>query len=140
MPLIKFNVCMVAKEGHMASLVCAIRPVRFLLSPRIHYLITEFAQRTPLGKISGDQIRMGYATLSQISAILNEAGGTIRKRRELTNLSSEFYTRIPHCTGTSYNIGFETEGRKSSSEDIIFIYSQILFHDFNGRYACPAGN
>ena len=89
-----------------------VRPVRFLLSPRIHYLITDFARRTPLGKISGDQIRMGYATLSQISAILNEAGGTIRKRRELTNLSSEFYTRIPHCTGTPYNIGFETEGRK----------------------------
>ena len=55
-------------------------------------------KRTPLGKISGDQIRSGYSTLSQIADILKDGGG-IRRRRELTNLSSEFYTRIPHCTG-----------------------------------------
>ena len=55
-------------------------------------------KRTPLGKISGDQIRLGYSTLSQIADILKD-DGSIRRRRELTNLSSEFYTRIPHCTG-----------------------------------------
>ena len=65
-------------------------------------------KRTPLGKISTEQIKLGYATLSQIASILKDekriAVSKSRKlptnnRRKLTELSSEFYTRIPHCTG-----------------------------------------
>ena len=65
-------------------------------------------KRTPLGKISTEQIKLGYSTLSQIASILKDeksiAVSKSRKlptnnRRKLTELSSEFYTRIPHCTG-----------------------------------------
>ena len=65
-------------------------------------------KRTPLGKISTEQIKLGYATLSQIASILKDeksiAVSKSRKlptnnRRKLTELSSEFYTRIPHCFG-----------------------------------------
>jgi len=51
------------------------------------------------GKISADQIRAGYSALSQISNILKESGAIVSKRRQLTELSSQFYTRIPHFTG-----------------------------------------
>ena len=65
--------------------------------------------RTPLGKISTEQIKLGYTTLSQIAEIL-KVNGNVKvsstravplhnRRRQLTDLSSEFYTRIPHCTG-----------------------------------------
>ena len=65
-------------------------------------------KKTPLGKISTDQIKLGYASLSQIADILKQSNvGSVSKsrkiptnnRRRLTELSSEFYTRIPHCTG-----------------------------------------
>jgi len=55
--------------------------------------------KTPLGKISADQIRAGYSALTEISNILKESGAIVNKRRQLTELSSQFYTRIPHCAG-----------------------------------------
>ena len=65
-------------------------------------------KKTPLGKISTDQIKLGYASLSQIADILKQSNAVsvsksrkvpTNNRRRLTELSSEFYTRIPHCTG-----------------------------------------
>merc|ERR1719361_158841 len=57
-------------------------------------------KKTPLGKISADQIKAGYAALNEISHILKaDQSASISKRRQLTEISSEFYTRIPHFTG-----------------------------------------
>ena len=65
-------------------------------------------KKTPLGKISAEQIKLGYATLSEIANILKDNANMfasksrkvpVNNRRKLTDLSSEFYTRIPHCTG-----------------------------------------
>lgn len=55
--------------------------------------------KTPLGKITADQIKSGYAALSQISNMLNDNMMAKSTRKQLVELSSQFYTRIPHCTG-----------------------------------------
>eukprot|EP00730_Choanoeca_flexa_P009140 TRINITY_DN12596_c0_g1_i2.p1 TRINITY_DN12596_c0_g1~~TRINITY_DN12596_c0_g1_i2.p1 ORF type:complete len:684 (+),score=225.95 TRINITY_DN12596_c0_g1_i2:67-2118(+) len=52
-------------------------------------------ERMPLGKLTKDQILAGYQTLKDIEALI-EGGAS---RAELTDASSEFYTRIPHAFG-----------------------------------------
>eukprot|EP00667_Euglena_gracilis_P003046 EG_transcript_3054 len=52
-------------------------------------------KKMPLGKISKQQVKMGYEVLTRLaSALKTNAGGTT-----LASLSSEFYTIIPHNFG-----------------------------------------
>ena len=51
-------------------------------------------ERAPLGKLTEKQISHGFEILKQIEAILIKKG-----RSKLANLSSAFYTRIPHDFG-----------------------------------------
>jgi len=51
------------------------------------------ANKLPLGKLSKDHIKKGYDILKSIEAELDG------KRRNLTELSNEFYTLIPHDFG-----------------------------------------
>merc|ERR1719216_538978 len=79
----------------LIELICDVNAMKLALAD------VEFdTDKTPLGKISADQIKAGYAALNQISHILkaNKSAST-SKRRQLTEISSQFYTRIPHCTG-----------------------------------------
>lgn len=51
-------------------------------------------KRMPLGKLSKAQIKAGYEVLKELAEVINS--GT---RGELADLSSEFYTKIPHDFG-----------------------------------------
>jgi poly [ADP-ribose] polymerase len=53
------------------------------------------AKKMPLGKLGKNTVKEGYAVLSKI---MNEVK-TGKNRAEITKLSSEFYTLIPHDFG-----------------------------------------
>jgi len=53
------------------------------------------AKKVPLGKLTKEQIKAGYAALKEIDSLI--ANGDIG--RNLSNACSEFYTRIPHEFG-----------------------------------------
>jgi len=53
-------------------------------------------KKMPLGKLTKKQIKEGYEVLKQIEEILKVGG---KSRGEISTLSSEFYTKIPHDFG-----------------------------------------
>lgn len=55
--------------------------------------------KTPLGKVTEDQIKAGYEALSKIANIINDTGKSEKKRKELMEACNQFYTRIPHYFG-----------------------------------------
>jgi len=58
--------------------------------------------RQPLGKITKDQIKKGYEILSEIEQVLKEGNKKGKKSygsTSLANLSSAYYTKIPHDFG-----------------------------------------
>lgn len=52
-------------------------------------------RKAPLGKLTSEQIRAGYAALKKIEDCLKKKGGN----RELLEACNQFYTRIPHDFG-----------------------------------------
>jgi poly [ADP-ribose] polymerase len=56
-------------------------------------------KKMPLGSLSKEQIKKGYSVLKQISEILDS--GKSNHHTALRDLSSEFYTLIPHVFGMS---------------------------------------
>ncbi|XP_013868462.1 poly [ADP-ribose] polymerase 2 [Austrofundulus limnaeus] len=52
-------------------------------------------KKAPLGKLTQEQIRAGYAALKKIEDCLKKKGGS----RELLEACNQFYTRIPHDFG-----------------------------------------
>ncbi|XP_030631529.1 poly [ADP-ribose] polymerase 2 isoform X1 [Chanos chanos] len=52
-------------------------------------------KKAPLGKLTVEQIRAGYASLKKIEECLN----TKRSNKELLEACNQFYTRIPHDFG-----------------------------------------
>lgn len=52
-------------------------------------------RKAPLGKLTTEQIRAGYAALKKIEDCLKKKGGN----RELVEACNQFYTRIPHDFG-----------------------------------------
>ncbi|XP_035489725.1 poly [ADP-ribose] polymerase 2 [Scophthalmus maximus] len=52
-------------------------------------------RKAPLGKLTTEQIRAGYAALKKIEACLKKKGSS----RELLEACNQFYTRIPHDFG-----------------------------------------
>ncbi|MCL4139141.1 UNVERIFIED_CONTAM: hypothetical protein GTU68_044869, partial [Idotea baltica] len=54
------------------------------------------AKKAPLGKLTDDQVKAGYAALKQIEEILNE---TNFSNNSLLHACNTFYTRIPHYFG-----------------------------------------
>ncbi|KAM7400173.1 hypothetical protein PAMA_004733 [Pampus argenteus] len=52
-------------------------------------------KKAPLGKLTTEQIRAGYAALKRIEACLKKKGSN----RELLEACNQFYTRIPHDFG-----------------------------------------
>lgn len=53
----------------------------------------------PLGKLSKIQIAKGFDVLEEIEAAMNKKGGN--KKKNLEELSSKFFTTIPHNFGRS---------------------------------------
>ncbi|KAM4551458.1 poly [ADP-ribose] polymerase 2 [Odontesthes bonariensis] len=52
-------------------------------------------RKAPLGKLTSEQIRAGYAALKKIEECMKRKGG----HRELLEACNQFYTRIPHNFG-----------------------------------------
>ncbi|KAI3374250.1 hypothetical protein L3Q82_006100 [Scortum barcoo] len=52
-------------------------------------------RKAPLGKLTSEQIRSGYASLKKIEECLKKKGSS----RELLEACNQFYTRIPHDFG-----------------------------------------
>lgn len=56
-------------------------------------------KKMPLGKLSKIQIAKGFDVLEEIEAAMNKKGGN--KKKNLEELSSKFFTTIPHNFGRS---------------------------------------
>ena len=57
-------------------------------------------KKMPLGKLAPQIIKKGYEALNKINKELNKKNSN---RNELQELSSEFYTYIPHDIGFASN-------------------------------------
>ncbi|VDI78312.1 poly [ADP-ribose] polymerase, partial [Mytilus galloprovincialis] len=55
------------------------------------------AKKAPLGKLTSDQVKAGYASLKKIETCINKGDFG----QHLTQACNEFYTRIPHTFGMS---------------------------------------
>ncbi|CAO1616165.1 unnamed protein product [Sympodiomycopsis kandeliae] len=55
------------------------------------------AQKLPLGKLTRQTIEAGYAKLSEIDKLLDQAGGIKGNDPQVVQLTSAYYTLIPHA-------------------------------------------
>jgi poly [ADP-ribose] polymerase len=53
--------------------------------------------KQPLGRLGAGTLKKGYEILKEIEQVLNK-----KKKGDLSQLSSDFYTHIPHCFGFSH--------------------------------------
>lgn len=65
-------------------------------------------RKAPLGKLTSEQIRAGYAALQKIEACLKSKGS----RKDLLDACNQFYTRIPH------DFGLKTPPMIGSEDDL----------------------
>ncbi|XP_064404222.1 poly [ADP-ribose] polymerase 2-like isoform X3 [Halichondria panicea] len=88
-----------------------LKPVESKLDPKVQSLVQLIcnvkamedivvemkydAEKAPLGKLTTNQIRLGYAALKKIEDCINKSDFGDR----LYKACDEFYTRIPHCFG-----------------------------------------
>jgi len=77
------------------------------------------AKKMPLGKLSKGAIQKGYEILKEISAVL-ESG---KNRHKLQDLSSEFYTYIPHDFGFQKMINFIIDDKDKVKKKLEMIQS-----------------
>ena len=54
-------------------------------------------RKMPLGKLSKDTIKKGYTVLTQISEVIDK-----KAKGDLYDLTSKFFTYIPHAVGFQY--------------------------------------
>jgi poly [ADP-ribose] polymerase len=95
----------------LVSLICDLNMMKK------HMLSVGYdANRMPLGKLSKASILNGYNVLSEIAAVLNavkrggrDAPSASKAREQLLELSSAFYTAIPHAVGMSRLPSIDTE-------------------------------
>ncbi|KAK7944998.1 hypothetical protein WMY93_000726 [Mugilogobius chulae] len=79
-----------AKVQSLLELICDLKAMEECV------LEMKFdTRKAPLGKLTTEQIRAGYAALKKIEECLKKKGGS----RELLEACNQFYTRIPHDFG-----------------------------------------
>ncbi|XP_053185705.1 poly [ADP-ribose] polymerase 2 [Scomber japonicus] len=79
-----------AKIQSLLELICDIKAMEECV------LEMKFdTRKAPLGKLTSEQIRAGYAALKRIEACLKKKGSN----KELLEACNQFYTRIPHDFG-----------------------------------------
>jgi poly [ADP-ribose] polymerase 2/3/4 len=71
------------------------------------------AKRMPLGKLGESTIKEAYGVLSKLSEAVKK-----KKKDELTKLSSEFYTLIPHDFGFQKMSNFVLDNDEKVKEKI----------------------
>ncbi|MEQ2192901.1 Poly [ADP-ribose] polymerase 2, partial [Xenoophorus captivus] len=79
-----------AKVQSLLELICDLKAMEECV------LEMKFdTKKAPLGKLTSEQIRAGYAALKRIESCLKKKGS----RRDLLEACNQFYTRIPHDFG-----------------------------------------
>ncbi|XP_072296739.1 poly [ADP-ribose] polymerase 2 isoform X2 [Eucyclogobius newberryi] len=78
-------------------------------------------RKAPLGKLTMEQIRAGYAALKKIEDCLKKKGGS----RELLEACNQFYTRIPHDFGLKTPPIIRTEEELKEKIDLLEALSDI---------------
>lgn len=79
-----------AKVQSLLELICDLKAMEECV------LEMKFdTRKAPLGKLTTEQIKAGYAALKKIEECLKKKGGN----RELLDACNQFYTRIPHDFG-----------------------------------------
>ncbi|KAG0607487.1 hypothetical protein M758_8G032700 [Ceratodon purpureus] len=65
------------------------------------------ARKMPLGKLSKSTIKKGYEVLKRLAEVLDDkSASSSKKKDQLKQLSSEFYTVIPHDFGFKHMLNF----------------------------------
>ncbi|XP_055007498.1 poly [ADP-ribose] polymerase 2 isoform X2 [Boleophthalmus pectinirostris] len=78
-------------------------------------------RKAPLGKLTTEQIRAGYAALKKIEECLKKKGGN----RELLEACNQFYTRIPHDFGLKTPPIIRTEEELKQKIELLEALSDI---------------
>lgn len=78
-------------------------------------------KKAPLGKLTTEQIRAGYAALKKIESCLEKKGS----RRELLEACNQFYTRIPHDFGLKTPPMIQTEEELKEKIALLEALSEI---------------
>ena len=76
------------------------------------------AKKMPLGKLSKETIKRGYEVLKQISDVLDK-----KEKGDLTDLSSKFFTIIPHDFGFKHMSQFVINTREKLKEKLEMVQS-----------------
>eukprot|EP00826_Nyctotherus_ovalis_P013167 TRINITY_DN13519_c0_g1_i9.p1 TRINITY_DN13519_c0_g1~~TRINITY_DN13519_c0_g1_i9.p1 ORF type:complete len:576 (-),score=216.42 TRINITY_DN13519_c0_g1_i9:173-1900(-) len=76
------------------------------------------ARKMPLGKLSKDTIKRGYEVLKQISDVLDK-----KTKGDLTDLSSKFFTVIPHDFGFNKMSQFVIDTKEKLKEKLDMVQS-----------------
>ncbi len=76
-------------------------------------------EKFPLGKLSSAQLNRGFAVLQKVQKELTRKDGLLPDKKRLDELSSEFYTNIPHDFGMSLPPSINTVARLSTKIHMI---------------------
>ncbi|XP_054881295.1 protein mono-ADP-ribosyltransferase PARP3 [Poeciliopsis prolifica] len=78
-------------------------------------------KKMPLGKLSKTQIAKGFEVLEEIEAAMNQKGG----RGRLEELSSKFFTTIPHNFGRNRPPAIDTKEIVEQKKEMLMVLADI---------------
>mgnify|MGYP001796867743 CR=1 FL=1 len=82
-------------------------------------LLVLDTKKMPLGKISKSQIAKGFDALSELEKALKKSS---KKHAELAELSSKFYTVIPHSFGRSVPPVIHTQQMVNDKKEMLLVW------------------
>ena len=77
-------------------------------------------KRLPLGELSKETVLKGYAILREIEAVLEG-----KSKQDLSSLSSQFYTNIPHNFGMMKMSNFVINNKEKLKEKLDLITNLV---------------
>lgn len=83
------------------------------------------ANRMPLGKLTKAQVERGYDALAEVEKVVKKAKQTPKDREELQQLSSRFYTVIPHDFGRVVPPVIDTTEMVKTKYDLLDMLNDI---------------
>ncbi|MED6258162.1 Poly [ADP-ribose] polymerase 2, partial [Ataeniobius toweri] len=105
-----------AKVQSLLELICDLKAMEECV------LEMKFdTKKAPLGKLTSEQIRAGYAALKRIESCLKKKGS----RRDLLEACNQFYTRIPHDFGLKTPPLIQTEDELKEKIALLEALSEI---------------
>ena len=103
-------------DTHVQNLVKLIFNMKLMQQQMVE--IGYDAKKMPLGKLSKDTIKRGYQILKNISDVLDK-----KSKGDLTDLSSKFYTVIPHDFGFKHMSQFVINTKEKLKEKLEMVQS-----------------